>query len=411
MNVIHKIFQKQIKIARIFFIISALYGLSLRLYKVTNFITIDYKRILQAHSHVTFLGWGFLAVISIIGIIYSPEKFKKSVYLKSLFYIMVSMLAGMLISFPLQGYKLFSIVFLSVFLIVSYLYLIEVYKVLKEDKSYDSIFIKTGIFYYFLSSLAIWMIAIVTVKYGKTTLYYNSIYFYLHFLYNGFFVFTLFGLFIKYLKQQKIQVGEKQIKYFYLYTHIACVPAYALSLLWADDSLVVNVFAVLSATLQLVTLLFLYRIIKSFFKQKKSKQIKWMSILIFGSYFLKIILQAATVLPGMIKITLQLKPYFIVGYLHLFTLGFMSMFIFLLLILLVKIKLSKIGMYIFILGILLSEGLLFLQGGLFLIFKNGITNIDLLLLFVSSLMPIGLLLLYFNIDFKQKLLFNHSNIN
>jgi len=402
MNAIHKNFQKQIKIARIFFVISAIYGLSLRLYKVTSFITIDYKRILQAHSHVTFLGWGFLAVISIIGIVYYPEKLKKSIYLKSLFYIMASMLVGMLISFPIQGYKLFSIVFLSVFLIVSYLYLIEVYKVLKEDKSYDSRFIKIGIFYYFLSSLAIWMIAIVTVKYGKTTLYYNSVYFYLHFLYNGFFVFTLFGLFIKYLKQQKIQVGDKQIKYFYLYTHIACVPAYTLSLLWANNSLVVNVFSVLSAALQLVTLLFLYRIVKSFFKQKKSRQVKWMGILIFGSYFLKIILQAVTVFPGMIKITLQLKPYFIVGYLHLFTLGFMSMLIFLLLILLVKVKLSKIGMYIFILGILLSEGLLFLQGGLFLIFKNGITNINLLLLFVSSLMPIGLLLIYFNIDFKQK---------
>ena len=402
MSITNKNFQKQIKIARIFFVISAIYGLSLRLYKVTSFITIDYKRILQAHSHVTFLGWGFLAVISIIGIVYYPEKLKKSIYLKSLFYIMASMLVGMLISFPIQGYKLFSIVFLSVFLIVSYLYLIEVYKVLKEDKSYDSRFIKIGIFYYFLSSLAIWMIAIVTVKYGKTTLYYNSVYFYLHFLYNGFFVFTLFGLFIKYLKQQKIQVGDKQIKYFYLYTHIACVPAYTLSLLWANNSLVVNVFSVLSAALQLVTLLFLYRIVKSFFKQKKSRQVKWMGILIFGSYFLKIILQAVTVFPGMIKITLQLKPYFIVGYLHLFTLGFMSMLIFLLLILLVKVKLSKIGMYIFILGILLSEGLLFLQGGLFLIFKNGITNINLLLLFVSSLMPIGLLLIYFNIDFKQK---------
>ncbi|PHR69856.1 MAG: hypothetical protein COA67_09185 [Lutibacter sp.] len=386
-------FFTQVKTALFFFVFSAFYGLILRLTKVVDFIPIAYNNLLQSHSHVTFLGWGFLAVISLVGFAFYPKILDQSMYLKRLFYIMVVTLLGMLISFPIQGYKLFSILFLSIFLIVSYLYLFRIYKELKEHKSYSSKFIKTAILYYLLSSLAIWAIAIVAVKFGKTTLYYNSIYFYLHFLYNGFFVFSLFGLLIKYLENKQVVVGEELLKYFYLLTNLSCIPAYAMSLLWSEVPKYVYFIAFFAAIIQLVSLYYLFSIKRIFFKIISSRQLKLIGIIVFVSYFLKIILQLISSFPVIIKNVVALKHYFIIGYIHLFTLGFMSLIILLLLSIISKVKFNRLGLNMLILGIILSEFVLFFQGASLFLFRNGIANINMLLLLVSALMPFGLLLI------------------
>jgi len=385
---------KQIKTALFFFLVSALYGWSLRLYRVVDFISIDYKSIVQAHSHVTFLGWGFLAVISLIGFVFYPKKLEGNLYLKGLFITMSILLLGMLISFPIQGYKLFSIVFLSLFLITSYLYLVVILKELKPNTSFSSRFIKTGIYYYFLSSLAIWAIAIVSIKFGKTTLYYNSIYFYLHFLYNGFFVFTLFGLLIKYIEQKQVVIKEKNINSFYLFTNIACIPAYALSLLWSEVPTFVYYIGFIAGLFQLASLFYLYKISKPYLKSLVSKQVKFISTVVIISYFLKVVIQFFSAFPVVIEKAVQLKSYFIIGYLHLFTLGFMSLFLILLIILHPKVKLNSVGVNTLILGIFLSEVFLFIQGGTIAFFQQGIPYFDIILLIVSGFMPVGIAMIF-----------------
>ncbi|HIP27317.1 MAG TPA: hypothetical protein EYG80_06665 [Flavobacteriaceae bacterium] len=402
MSEVKKLIASRINIARIFFIISALYGLSLRLYKIVDFIPVSYKNILQAHSHVTFLGWGFLAVISIVGLVFYPEKIKESIYLKRLFSIMTFTLFGMLISFPLQGYKVFSIAFLSVFLITSYLYLINMLNILKANRSVSAKYVKTGVYYYFISSLAIWLVAIITVKFGKIDLYYNTVYFYLHFLYNGFFVFVLFGLLIKHLEKKEISINKKAITNFYRFTNSSLIPAYALSLLWTDVPSYVYYIGFVAVFLQLISLYYLYSISKYFFKSIESKHIKAIAYFVMVSYFLKIILQFFSAFPQIFDVALQYKPYFIIGYLHLYTLGFMSMFIILLLKLHPKIELNKLGVNILMVGIFLSELFLFLQGALLYFFGVGINNIDLILFLVSILMPLGLIIIHVNVLLKKQ---------
>jgi len=387
----NKTFQIQIKVALLFFVISALYGWGLRLYRVVDFIPIDYKNILQAHSHVTFLGWGFLAVISIIGFVYYPKRLENSKLLKRLFWILSFMLLGMLISFPLQGYKAFSIAFLSVFLIVSYVYLFQIFKELKKLKTISVKFIRTGILYYILSSIAIWAIAFIAIKIGKGDLYHNAIYFYLHFLYNGFFVFVLFGLYLKYLENKQIIVSSKQINFFYLFTNLACIPAYALSLLWSDVPGFVYFIGFGAGLLQVISLFYLYPIAKKYLKNNLSKQVKFISLFVLFSYFLKITMQLFSSFPSVIKSVVQLKSYFVIGYIHLFTLGFMSLFLILFLILFTKTKINKLGVMLFIIGILYSEILLFAQGVLLYQFTYIIPYFDINILIFSGFMPFGLL--------------------
>ena len=172
------------------FLLSAIVGVLMRWNFVYPSSFINYKNFLQGHSHVAFLGWGYLAVIGSILIVFIPKnKQLHKIYRITLLTIIISVFL-MLFSFSLFGYKIFSIVLLSVFGISSYILSFRVLKDLKGTNT-SSDLIRYGIYYYLLSSLATWFLVFVIIKFGKTALYYNTVYFYLHFLYNGFFVFSL----------------------------------------------------------------------------------------------------------------------------------------------------------------------------------------------------------------------------
>jgi hypothetical protein len=394
MNLLNRLtFSNRIKTARIFFIISAFYGLFLRFHKVFDGISVNYKYVLESHSHVAFLGWGFLAVITLVDYALLKNAVNSSKFLKVLYLLMSISIFGMLLSFPLQGYHFFSIFLLSTFLISSYLYLFKIFQLLDSKYSYSNKFIKSGIYFYFLSSIAVWSIGIIAVKTGKNILYHNTIYFYLHFLYNGFFVFTLFGLFYKYIEVNKLAIKTVNLKRFYQFTLVACVPAYLLSILWSVVPNYIYFIAFIAGFLQLISLFYLFPIVKKVtFTTKFYKNI---FLIVIASYYLKVIFQFLSVFPFIMQTALQLKPFFIIGYLHLFTLGFMSLFIILLIMSLTKIRLSKIGVNTLALGILLSEFFLFVQG-VFILINKPIYYINELLFFVSIMMPLGILMIHFN---------------
>lgn len=388
------------------FILSALYGLLMRWNFAFPTKFIPYQNLLQSHSHVAFLGWGYLTAIGLIIYYFVSDASKQKKVYKITLAILLVAISLMLISFPLGGYKAFSIVLLAVFGLTSY---VLSFRILKDLQGNDTSvkLIKYGIYYYLLSSLATWFLAFVIATQGKTDLYHNTIYFYLHFLYNGFFVFALFGLLFKIFENQKIVISEKLQKGFFLFLNMACIPAYSLSVLWSSDFSLFFVIGFVASVLQLISLGFLIKIIRQAFLQ-----IKWSFIskllLIFGliSYSFKIISQILSAFPYIVEKSLALKPFFIIGYLHLFTLGFLSVFLFLMAEQLGKINLqkptSKVGILLFLTGVLITELLLFLQGFLFLFQFNAIKNFSLILLIFSFLMVIGLLVVYIS-QFSRKL--------
>lgn len=387
------------------FMLSAIYGLLLRWNFTFPLQFINYKHYLQSHSHVAFLGWGYLATIGVLLSNFVEVNAKQKKVYKIAILIIVVAIALMLISFPLGGYKLFSIVLLSVFGLASY---VLSYRLLKDIKG-NSVavkLIKYGIYYYILSSLATWFLAGVVVTQGKTDLYHNTIYFYLHFLYNGYFVFVLFGFLFKIFEKQKITIFKKSQENFFIYLNVACIPAYALSILWSGVSSVYYIIGFSASILQLFSLFFLIKIVR-----QAIPQLKWNSIskllLNFAliAYSLKICIQIASAFPYIVKKSLALKPFFIIGYLHLFTLAFMSVLLFLILnkfqIILFKRSISKFGIITFLVGILATETILFLQGFLFWNSLTSINNYNLLLLIFSGFMVIGLLILFVN-QFKKE---------
>ncbi|HEY9168627.1 MAG TPA: hypothetical protein VIN72_03990 [Lutibacter sp.] len=387
------------------FILSALYGLLMRWNFAFPTKFIPYQNLLQSHSHVAFLGWGYIAAIgAIIYCFVSEENKQKKIYKTTLVILLVA-ISLMLISFPIGGYKVFSIVLLAVFGFTSYILSFRLLKDLQGNNTATKL-IRYGIYYYLLSSLATWFLAFIIVNQGKTDLYYNTIYFYLHFLYNGFFVFALFGLLFKIFENQQIVISEKLKQHFFSYLNIACIPAYALSVLWSTDVLLFNAVGFVASVLQLISLIFLLKIMRQAFTQIHwrftSKLLLKFAII---SYGLKIISQILSAFPYIVEKSLALKPFFIIGYLHLFTLGFLSVLLFLILGQLGKISLhkptSKVGILIFLSGVFITESLLFLQGFLFLFQLNAIKNYSLILLIFSFLMLIGLLVVFGN-QFTKK---------
>ncbi len=389
------------------FILSALYGLLMRWNFAFPTKFIPYQNLLQSHSHVAFLGWGYLIVIGAILFYFVADAAKQHKVYKATLGILLVVIPLMLISFPLGGYKVFSIILLAVFGLTSYVLSFRILKDLQGNNTLVKL-IRYGIYYYMLSSLATWFLAFVIVNQGKTDLYYNTVYFYLHFLYNGFFVFALFGLLFKIFENQQIIISKKLKQHFFIYLNIACIPAYALSVLWSTNMLLFNVIGFVASVLQLISLVFLIKIIRQAFSQINwrftSKLLLKFAII---SYSLKIISQTLSAFPYIVEKSLALKPFFIIGYLHLFTLGFLSVLLFLILDQMGKINLhkltSKLGLLLFLAGVFITESLLFLQGFLFLFQLNAIKNYSLILLIFSFLMVIGLIIVFVNQFHKERI--------
>lgn len=381
------------------FILSALYGLLIRwnfVFPIEGFV---YKNILQSHSHVAFLGWGYISIITLIIQIYLSEFQRENKIYKTLISIIIITVILMLFSFPISGYKVFSIVLLAVFGITSYVLSFKLLKDLKGN-GIDVKLIKYGIYYYILSSLATWFLAVVLITQGKTNLYYNTVYFYLHFLYNGFFVFNLFGLLFKVFKKYNLTINTSYQYQFFIYLNVACIPAYLLSVLWSKVSSIFYVVGFAASILQLISLIFLFKIMRSIFFQLKWNFVSKI-LLNFGfiAYSLKIVMQIFSSFPYFVEKSIALKPFLIIGYLHLFTLGFMSVMLFFILLEFGKISLktsfSKIGMFTFLGGVFLTELLLFSQGFFILLRFSIIQQYNLFLLIASIFMVVGLGLIYF----------------
>ena len=144
-------------------------------------------------------------------------------------------------------------------------------------------------------------------------------------------------------------------------------------------------------------------------------QLKWKFppnlLLKFGliAYAFKTIIQVFQAFPIVMTKSLALKHYFIIGYIHLFTLGFLSVVLFLILnkigAITLKHLISKVGIVIFVFGIVITEVILFLQGFLYLQKMNPIEEYNLFLLSFSSFLLIGLI--FPSLVFMQRILMLH----
>lgn len=397
---------KWAKMALHFLVFSAIAGVVLRYYNFMPFIGLNYKFLLHTHSHVALLGWMHLALAAALVKEFLPNEVKKfnKILLLTLFTVL-----GMMLSFPFQGYAFISIFFSTLFLFASYWFVYEFYRKFKAaaDRSVAANWLRWALFFLVISSFGPWALGPIMVL-GKShgTLYNLAIYYYLHFLYNGFFVSAVFAFMLKWLDNNGITYNIKSANRFFQFTVYPILPAYALSMLWINPPSWVYVIAGLVAALQLMGLFYGWPILIIYLRNIKNKFFQFVFSLVLIAYSLRLTMQVFSAFPVIADYVYETRVFTAIGYIHLVMLGFLSLFM---LTYFVSINvfwdnsITRIGLTLFLAGLVLSEVVLFVNGILLTRTGTLIDNYGQWMFLASSLMPTGLIIFWI-LQLRRKML-------
>jgi hypothetical protein len=349
--------------------IVALLGVLMR-YKIGfEFPFFNQKNLQHSHSHFAFSGWVTHTLMTLM-VYYLQTKiigFSGNKYRKLIIYNLICSF-GMLIFFILQGYGAISIVFSTASIFISYVF---AYQFIKDLKLVDNDFLskkwfKAALFFNAISSLGTFYLAYMMVsKNVVQDLYLSSIYYYLHFQYNGWFFFGCMGLAFGFLNLKKSEhpFFETTIKLF----TIACIPAYFLSTLWLDLPLWLYVITVFAAIIQVFAwfkFLWVLMQIKKNLLLNYTRLLQYILVFICLALSIKLLLQLGSTVPFISQLAFGFRP-IVIAYLHLILLAIITLFLLFYItanhLIFITRKL-KIGILIFSIGVLLNEVVLAIQG-------------------------------------------------
>lgn len=377
------------------FLIAALMGLALR-YSFIGDIHVNYRFLTHAHSHVAMLGWVYLMLYALLVYYFIPVKHQ---VFNFLFWLTEISVIGMMISFPIQGYATISITFSTLHIFCSYYFVYLIWRHHKTKSTATSRLLKTSLLFMLMSTLGVWCLGPAVSILGQASAFYQiAIQFFLHFQFNGWFLIAVIAVFFHFLNIP----DSKLFRAFFVLLILSTLLTLALPVQWHAPHVVLLWINGLGVFLQVFALFLFFKLIKPKFQWLKLKQSK----LVFYTYgfallcfSLKIGLQSLSVFPEFAAVVYK-HHNFVVGFIHLVMLGVISGFLFSFILQSQLVQYTKslyIGIYIFIIGFLLTELLLVIQGAKFY-FGYGILSQYYLLLFLFSiLLPLGIAFLLFNI--------------
>jgi hypothetical protein len=363
MDIKHEI-RAWVRIAFLNLLLVALLGMLMR-YKIAFYLPlIEQKHFLHAHSHFAFAGWitQILMTLLVYALSFQKSDFSFLKY-KRLLWANLIAAYGMLLSFPFQGYGMVSISFSILSIIVSYAFAVIYWKDLNSVKTnMSSYWFKAALLFSIISSIGTFALSVMmATKTIHQNWYLAAIYFYLHFQYNGWFFFAIMGLLAG--LTTNILADAKQTFVFWSFA-FACIPAYILSALWLPLPEWIHVIVSIAAATQVVAwVILIVEIIK---KRKRLMAVfgsaTWIFTLTAIALSIKLSLQFGSTFHFLSTLAFSFRP-IVIGYLHLVLLGVITLFIVAYIITqrLAHYKIQT-GVAIFIIGILLNELLLMLQG-------------------------------------------------
>jgi hypothetical protein len=380
-------------------LVLSLIGVTLR-YKIAYYFPyIDQKHLLHGHSHFAFAGWVSMALM-VLMVHYLEKKgqagsFKKY---KSLLWANLLTAVGMLIAFPIEGYGIYSIIFSTASIFVSYVFAIVYWRDLNRlpVRSVSHQWFKASLVFSIFSSLGAFALAVMMInRINHQDWYLASEYFYLHFQYNGWFFFACMGLAAD--KQEMFGAAPHKLTLVYRLFVWSAIPAYLLSTLWMNLPLWLYLVTITAVILQLAGWFAIFQIIRKQVLPKRQRIIKPARIILTLSFLaltIKFLLQSGSVIPSLSTLAFGFRP-IVIGYLHLVLLGFTTLFLLGSMLedqLIPESRTMAIGLAILAFGIILNEAFLMLQGitGLY---YQAIPDINEWLLMLSIMIFSGLLII------------------
>lgn len=359
---------KWIRIGLINLTIVAFLGTVLR-YKIAFSLPfVQQKHLLHGHSHFAFSGWvtEILMALLLLDLSRSIGIDLVNKY-KSILYANLVCAYGMLITFPLQGYGLYSISFSSLSILIFYWFAYVIFQEIKQahQSRISFYWYKASLLLGILSSVGAFALAFFMATLHKDqNAYLLSVYGYLHFQYNGWFFFAVMGLITNKIESD---ISSKIIlkRIFWMFA-FASVPGYFLSTLWLTIPNWLYFIVVLASILQVKGLFDFIKIIAT---QKQHFRIRSnagnvLMLLALVALCIKVLLQLFSTIPLLSQMAFGYRS-IVIGYLHLMLLGVISLSIigYLLHEHLININsLQKKGLWIFVMGVIINQFLLMLQG-------------------------------------------------
>lgn len=361
-----------LKIALNNLLIVAVLGLLMR-YKIGfEFPFLDQKHIQHSHSHFAFVGW-VSHMLTILMIAFLDKKLvsNKEKNLKKYHLLLIANLIcayGMLVFFMIQGYGFISIFFSTASIFISWIFAYYYYKDLKLIANTDlsKNWFKAALFFNCISALGTFALAyMMATKNIHQNEYLASIYYYLHFQYNGWFFFACMGLFFYFFQ---IKATENPFyKFTFWLFFVSCIPAYFLSTLWLKLSLFLFVLTIIASFVQVIAwfkFLFLVKKYKHSYIHQLPIYLKFILGFVASAVSIKLLLQLASTFPALSQLAFGFRP-IVIAYLHLVLLAIITLFLLFYMFSNQLIPINrkmKIGFLIFTLGIFLNEIFLGIQG-------------------------------------------------
>jgi len=382
------------RIALVYFLIASLLGLILRLMPISD-IALNYKFMVHAHSHIALLGWLYLAISTLMYELYLKDSNLDKRYRRIFWFTQVTLL-GMLFTFPFTGYALFSIIFSTLFLFASYwftgFFIRNVDRERKTSFAYGCF--KWSLIYLVLSSLGPWTLGGIMNTLGSTSPWYRfAIYFYLHFLYNGWAILAMAGMVFHLLEQQGIVLDGHKFKLFFWWLNASILLTFFISIIWMEPSFTFYCLAVAGIIAQWVAFRIFMKWVSAgipILKDRLPPITLWMLLLtgiLFGG---KLILQTLVVIPVLTDLTFKLND-LVIGFLHWVFLGFLTIGLFTFLHHHHLVRIGKLALGLYMTGFVLMEFLLFYRAAAIwqqmMVFSNYLA----VLAIVSALIPMAVM--------------------
>lgn len=349
----------------------ALLGLLMRYKILFEFPLLDQKSLQHSHSHFAFAGWVTHTLMALlIAFLQKNDTLQKIAFKKYNLVLIGNLICSyvMLISFIIQGYGAISIAFSTLSIFVSYWFAYVFFKDCKhlETSSVAIKWFKAALFFNVISSLGTFALAyMMATKNIHQNEYLASIYYYLHFQYNGWFFFACMGLLLDYLK---ITTSSNRIySQSFILFFWSCIAGYFLSTLWLDLPLWIYIITAISAVVQVIIW---YLLFKTIIKENKSifvnlpGYLKYLIIFISLALSVKFLLQLGSTAPAVSELAFGFRP-IVIAYLHLILLAIISLFLLFYVYtndFVVINKKTTLGLFLFSLGVILNEVVLGIQG-------------------------------------------------
>lgn len=316
------------KIPFYFLCIGSLIGLLLRFHFVLPIGGLKYANWLHAHSHTMFLGWIFNFLL--LAFIRTFLQNKCDQTLRWIIILLQLALLGMLVAFPLQGYGVYSISLSVLHTGVSVWFCVLFFKRTRSAQHGPPLWFARAslVFFIIASTGAISLGPLAAGGLKGTKWYYFAILFYLHFQYNGTFLFGGLALLLDLFRKKGIDIPAKPWRVALWLLFAGTIATYFLSVMSAEPSITVVLLCGVGVALLvgsvLVTWASVANQVNKIVSFSGSSRRLLLSCLL--AYALKIILQVASVHPSVSILAAEVR-FFVVAYLHLILIGVISFFL------------------------------------------------------------------------------------